>query len=193
MMQLDIDFIMEEKHMKKWIALVLTVVLITTLTACSHAENTETIAYHDMVFSKSDLSEEVCQWLEWYNDLTKAEQLSVSYIPSELYQLHGDFPEENAKTEETTKKSDIKNTFTGNLETYYELSDGTWQCSGLSYKYRLEITGTMPNAAAASTFVYLSNLEHISFEQAYLAAGLSSNTEDYFSPDEAVLVEWITQ
>ena len=50
MMQLDIVFVMEEKHMKKWIALVLTVVLITTLTACSHAENTETIAYHDMVF-----------------------------------------------------------------------------------------------------------------------------------------------
>lgn len=179
--------------MKKWIAFLLTVVLIFTLSACSRAGSTETIAFRDMVFSKSDLSEEVCQWLEWYNGLTETEQLSVSYIPSELRQLHSDFPEEDAKTEETTKKNDIQNTFTGNLETYYELSDGTWQCRDLTYQYRLELTGTIPNAATASTFVYLSNLEHISFDQAYLAAGISSTTEDYFSPDEAVLVEWITQ
>lgn len=128
--------------MKKWLAFLLTVVLIFTLAACSRAGSTETIASRD---------------------------------------------------DETTKKNDIQHTFTGNLETYYELSDGTWQCKGLTYQYRLELTGTIPNAATASTFVYLSNLEHISFDQAYLAAGISSNTEDYFSPDEAVLVEWITQ
>jgi hypothetical protein len=47
----------------------------------------------------------------------------------------------------------------------------------------------MPNAAADSSFVYLSNIGEISFEQACMAAGLSSNTDDYFSPEEAVLVE----
>lgn len=90
------------------------------------------------------------------------------------------------------KEEKTKNTFTGNLKTYYELSDGTWLCDGISYKYRLELTGTMPNASTASTFVYLSNLETLSFRQAYLGAGVSSNTVDYFSPEEAVLVDWIT-
>jgi len=35
----------------------------------------------------------------------------------------------------------------------------------------------------------LSNMENISFDQAWKAAGLSSSTKDYFSLDEAVLVE----
>ena len=72
---------------------------------------------------------------------------------------------------------------------YYEMSDGTWQADGHSYKYRLEITGRMNNAVKDSTFVYLSNIEEISFEQAWKAAGLSSNLDDYFDPEEAVLVE----
>ena len=75
-------------------------------------------------------------------------------------------------------------------KTYYKLSDDTWECDGHIYKYRLEISGTMPNAQGSSTFVYLSNVEEISFEQAYLAAGLSSNTADYFAVEEAVLVDW---
>ena len=77
----------------------------------------------------------------------------------------------------------------GNIKTYYEMGDGTWTCDGVNYKYRLEISGRMPNAAVDSTFVYLSNLEEISFEQAYKAAGISSASADYFSPEEAVLVE----
>ena len=72
---------------------------------------------------------------------------------------------------------------------YYEMSDGTWQTDGHSYKYRLEITGRINNAVKDSTFVYLSNIEEISFEQAWKSAGLSSNSDDYFDPEEAVLVE----
>ena len=83
-------------------------------------------------------------------------------------------------------------TVEGNLKTYCELSDGTWECDGHTYKYRLEISGRMPNAAVDSTFVYLSNQETISFEQAYLAAGISSDTNDYFAVEDAVLVDWIT-
>ena len=83
----------------------------------------------------------------------------------------------------------IKETIEGNLHTYYEMSDGTWMCDDCSYKYRLEISGRMPNAARDSTFVYLSNIENISFEQAWKAGGLSSDMDDYFSPEEAVLVE----
>jgi hypothetical protein len=80
----------------------------------------------------------------------------------------------------------------GNLKTYYALPDGTWQADGYTYQYRLEIRGRLHNAAADSVFVYLSNLEEITFEQAWLAAGLSSNTEDYFAAEDAVLVEMKT-
>ena len=81
--------------------------------------------------------------------------------------------------------------FNGSLHTYTKNSDGTWQVNGLTYKYKLEISGRMPNAAVDSTFVYLSNLESISFEQAWKAAGLSSNTSDYFAVEDAILVDWI--
>lgn len=87
------------------------------------------------------------------------------------------------------KKGSVKSTVNGNMKTYYEMSDGTWMCDGYIYKYRLEINGRMPNAAVDSTFIYLSNIKDIPFEQAYMAAGLSSNTEDYFQPEEAVLAE----
>ncbi len=84
-------------------------------------------------------------------------------------------------------------TIEGNMKTYYELSDGTWQCDGYHYQYRLEIRGRMPSAVKDSLYVYLSNIEDISFQKAMMASGLSSNTEDYFSLDEAVLVELGTE
>ena len=87
------------------------------------------------------------------------------------------------------KKGDVRNTVGGNMKTYYEMNDGTWMCDEYIYRYRLEISGRMTNAAKDSTFTLLSNIEEISFEQAYKAAGISSNSEDYFSPEEAVLVE----
>lgn len=80
-------------------------------------------------------------------------------------------------------------TIEGNLKTYYEMSDGTWQFDGNIYKYRLEISGRQPLAVKDTTYVYLSNMENISFQKAMMAGGLSSNTEDYFSIEEAVLVE----
>lgn len=83
---------------------------------------------------------------------------------------------------------EIVDTITTEWSTYYEMSDGTWQNDGNSYQYRLEISGRMPNAVKDITFVYLSNLEIITFEQAWKAAGLSSHLADYFSPEEAVLV-----
>ena len=81
------------------------------------------------------------------------------------------------------------NTIEGNMKTYYEMSDGTWQLDGYTYKYRLEISGRMPNAVKDTTYVYLSNIEDISFQKAMMASGLSSNMEDYFAASEAVLVE----
>ena len=77
----------------------------------------------------------------------------------------------------------------GNCRSYEELSDGSFRCEGYSYRYRLEITGRLNNAVKDTTFVYLSNLEEISFERAWKAAGLSSDSNDYFSPEKAVLVD----
>ncbi|MBP5746369.1 MAG: hypothetical protein J6W58_08745, partial [Lachnospiraceae bacterium] len=71
---------------------------------------------------------------------------------------------------------------------YYEMSDGTWRTDENNYKYRLEITGRMGGAAKDSTFVYLSNIKDITFERAYMAAGFSSNMDDYFDKEDAVLV-----
>ena len=80
-------------------------------------------------------------------------------------------------------------TVEGNFRTYYKLSDGTWEYDGHTYKYRLEVSGRMHNAAVDSTFVFLSNIENITFEQAWKAAGYSSNLDDYFAVEDAVLVE----
>ena len=87
------------------------------------------------------------------------------------------------------KKADIRNTVEGNMKTYHEMTDGTWMCDDHPYKYRLEISGRMPDAAADSSFVYLSNIAEISFDRAYKAAGISSSSDDYFPPETAVLVE----
>ena len=77
----------------------------------------------------------------------------------------------------------------GNIKTYYEMSDGTWMCDDITYQYRLVISGRIPNAEKDTTFIYLSNKKDISFEQAWKASGLSSDSKDYFDTKDAVLVE----
>ena len=86
----------------------------------------------------------------------------------------------------------VKRTIEG-MKPYAERTDGTWTCDGRSYAYRLEIRGRLSRAACDSVFVYLSNVPEISFERAAMAAGLSSNSDDYFAPEEAVLVELGTE
>ena len=71
---------------------------------------------------------------------------------------------------------------------YYEMSDGTWKTDTYTYQYRLEITGRMGGAVKDSTFVFLSNIEDITFDQAFLAAGFSSNMDDYFQEEDAKFV-----
>ena len=72
---------------------------------------------------------------------------------------------------------------------HYEMSDSTWKTDTHTYQYRLEITGRMGgNASKDSTFVFLSNIEDITFDQAWKASGLSSNMNDYFNEDDAKFV-----
>ena len=68
-------------------------------------------------------------------------------------------------------------------------TDGTWSCDGYTYQYRLEIKGRLNNAVQDSEYVYLSNIPEITFEQAWKASGLSSDSNDYFQIQDAVLVE----
>ena len=85
----------------------------------------------------------------------------------------------------------VKETFNGPITTYTQMSDGTWQCEGYSYAKKLVISGRMPNVAADSTFVYLTNLDEITFEQAYRAV-VSSSTDDFFAREDAILVDMMT-
>ena len=76
-----------------------------------------------------------------------------------------------------------------NFVEYYEMSDGSYMTeSGDTYKYRVVITGRMNAAVRDSTFVFLSNIKDIPFDRAWKAAGFSSNTNDYFNPEDAILV-----
>ena len=72
--------------------------------------------------------------------------------------------------------------------TYYEMSDGTWKTEEHTYQYRLVISGRLHNAVKDTSYIYLSNIEDISFEQAWKASGLSSLTTDYFKIEDAILV-----
>lgn len=70
--------------------------------------------------------------------------------------------------------------------TYYQMSDGTWKTETHTYQYRLVLSGKMGNGTA--TYTVLSNRENITYQEAMMASGLSSNLDDYFDAEEAVIV-----
>ncbi|MDD3194007.1 MAG: hypothetical protein PHE47_09250 [Oscillospiraceae bacterium] len=72
--------------------------------------------------------------------------------------------------------------------TYYEMSDGTWKTDEYSYPYRLVITGKLGGSAQEIAYTILSNSKDITFEQAWKASGLSSDSDDYFKVEDAVFV-----
>ena len=59
---------------------------------------------------------------------------------------------------------------------------------GHTYQYKLVLTGRLHNAVQDITYTFLSNLEEITFEQAWKASGLGSSRADYFDAEDAVLV-----
>lgn len=89
--------------------------------------------------------------------------------------------------------SDVKETFNqseedGILVTYHELNDGTWQCEDTTYQYRLELNGRLPNAAADSCYVVLTNNEDLSFEDVS-ESQFSNDAEDSKVMNDSVIVE----
>ena len=71
---------------------------------------------------------------------------------------------------------------------YSALNNGMWSVGDYTYRYRLEITGKPNSAAKMVSYLVLSNTKDITFEQALKASSLSSDSNDYFSPDYAVIV-----
>ena len=90
--------------------------------------------------------------------------------------------------EKTDSEQAFENTEPVIMVKHYEMSDGTWKTDDYTYQYRLEITGRMSNAVKDTTFIFLSNTEDITFEQAWAAAGFSSNMDDYFDVEDAKFV-----
>ena len=92
----------------------------------------------------------------------------------------------------TYEKTDTEQAFENDepviMIKHYEMSDGTWRTDEYTYQYRLEITGRMSNTVKDTTLIFLSNTEDITFEQAWKAAGFSSNMDDYFDVEVAKFV-----
>lgn len=68
------------------------------------------------------------------------------------------------------------------MVTYQELKDGTWKCEDTVYQYRLELTGTLPNAQADSHYVVLSQREDVTFDevsQGMISSILPTGPGDY--------------
>ena len=63
----------------------------------------DTVSFHDKTFNKSDLSTETLEWLEHYNTLSPEEQLAISRIPNDLYELCGYGEMENAEVDGPTE------------------------------------------------------------------------------------------
>ena len=61
------------------------------------ADETDTVSFHDKTFNKADLSAETLEWLEKYNAMSEDEQLAISYIPADLYELCGYGEAENGE------------------------------------------------------------------------------------------------
>ncbi len=71
---------------------------------------------------------------------------------------------------------------------YYEMSDGTWKTDEYTYKHKLIISNNANYTENDIAYTVLSNFENISFEQVLKASGFSSNPNDYFKPEETVIV-----
>lgn len=113
----------------------------------------------------------------------------ISSYPKDLYHStlgHFQTFYEQTPTEQIEGKYDNEEFVITKM--HYYNTNKEWCADGYTYKYRLEITGRMNNAAKSTTYIVLSNTENITFEQTWKASGYSSNTADYFQPIDAVIV-----
>lgn len=71
---------------------------------------------------------------------------------------------------------------------YVETTLGGFMVANNTYLHCLEITGHLSGAAKNTTYLVLANRKDITFDEAWRASGLSSDTADYFDPKDAVIV-----
>ena len=78
----------------------------------------------------------------------------------------------------------------GIMKTYYEMEDGTWECDGTMYQYRLVLNGRTPNAAKDSCYVVLTDNEKLTFEE--VSKSIYSSSMEYINKvmKDSVIVEW---
>lgn len=62
----------------------LALVLAVTAAFASEPKADDTVQFGGQTFSRSELSQETLDWLDWYLTLPEEEQLAVSYVPAEL-------------------------------------------------------------------------------------------------------------
>lgn len=113
--------------------------------------------------------------------------LAVGLMTSQRYPVP-----ENTESEENhiTENAEELTSVTPLGIDYTQNDDGTWQADGYDYKYRLILDGHWPSAVLGTVYTVLSNDPDITFEEAMWASGISSNMNDYFARDYAVIVEW---
>ena len=155
--------------MKKILLIALSVLLFM-LTSC--------IAYKTEIIDKAPLKNPNIVEPDFNKD-----ELDAKFGTDELYIVKTILP-----TPENDIESYIQNGDTVISKKHFLLSDGTWECEGYNYKYKLELTGRLNNAVKDTTYIILSNNPDITFDMAWKASGLSSNSEDYFVPQDAVFV-----
>lgn len=153
-----------------------------------------------LAFGEGDTKERIVNVLKWKKTTKWGMFLATVLCVVVVVGCAVNWEKKEVAKGETYKKHEIvdvaKETYFE--QGYYRRSDGKWATEVLAdesgtkktmvYQYRLVLHGRMPNAAMDSTFVILSNRKNITFEQAWKASGLSSNSNDYFNPEDAVLV-----
>lgn len=73
------------------------------------------------------------------------------------------------------------------FESYVQNNDGTWMCGGITYKYRVVLTGRDLNAKKDGRFVVLTNEEDITYDEVSKSM-LSSNSHAWLDPEKSVIV-----
>ncbi len=90
-------------------------------------------------------------------------------------------------------KSDVakiyeKSEQNGILDSYCQMKDGTWKQGDNTYKFRLELTGRLPNAKFDTFYVVLTNNSDLSFEDVSKSL-YSSSIEDKKIMENCSIVE----
>lgn len=96
--------------------------------------------------------------------------------------------ERHAVTPSDQMQQKIKNKEYVITTPYVETTLSGFMVANNTYAHRLEITGRLGGAAKNTTYLVLANREDITCDETWRASGLSSNTDDYFDPKDAVIV-----